>query len=324
MLLQFKGDSLTSSEPSRQLSCPSQRRLADTQPPLVHTYSLTEQDGTTAEEKSVTGRCSEERLRVCHRWICETVVGWRQQWPHTEYTQRWAHSGKKENVSLTYKRIITINWILHACNTNNIVDNEGCTKEDGSVVQCVVGGFFTCFLAVFFIFTHLAIFLSVTQPLHRDAQVVVTAKLVVWAVCLTAFLQLNTEKNIKDTDTYTSNVQQPDCFLFSPPAERKQKTTSYIIHNVAYRTLEQLTQRILTQSVTMKKRSKGLRNVHMNATVVLTQTDLHCWKTAQRPRCHVHAVAQEANRVFNLCLWAQSEDYTCGFRKALFKCACGL
>lgn len=55
MLLQFKGDSLTSSEPSRQLSCPSQRRLADTQPPLVHTYSLTEQDGTTAEEKSVTG-----------------------------------------------------------------------------------------------------------------------------------------------------------------------------------------------------------------------------------------------------------------------------
>lgn len=57
MLLQFKGDSLTSSEPSRQLSCPSQRRLADTQPPLVHTYSLTEQDGTTAEEKSVTGGC---------------------------------------------------------------------------------------------------------------------------------------------------------------------------------------------------------------------------------------------------------------------------
>lgn len=53
MLLQF--NSLTSSEPSRQLSCPSQRRLADTQPPLVHTYSLTEQDGTTAEEKSVTG-----------------------------------------------------------------------------------------------------------------------------------------------------------------------------------------------------------------------------------------------------------------------------
>lgn len=41
---------LTSSEPSRQLSCPSQRRLADTHPPLAHTYSFTEQEGTTGKE----------------------------------------------------------------------------------------------------------------------------------------------------------------------------------------------------------------------------------------------------------------------------------
>lgn len=100
-LCYYSLSSLTSSEPSRQLSCPSQRRLADTQPPLVHTYSLTEQDGTTTEEKSVLqgdalrndsqrGRLSlsntnvSATIRVCHRWICETVVGWRQQWPHTE------------------------------------------------------------------------------------------------------------------------------------------------------------------------------------------------------------------------------------------------
>lgn len=44
---------LTSSEPSRQLSCPSHRRLADTQPPLAHTYSLTEHVGTTGEGQSV-------------------------------------------------------------------------------------------------------------------------------------------------------------------------------------------------------------------------------------------------------------------------------
>lgn len=43
------GGSLTSSEPSRQLSCPSHRRLADTQPPLVHTYSLTEHVGRTGK-----------------------------------------------------------------------------------------------------------------------------------------------------------------------------------------------------------------------------------------------------------------------------------
>lgn len=42
---------LTSSEPSRQLSCPSQRKLADTHPPLAHTYSLTEHVGTTGEER---------------------------------------------------------------------------------------------------------------------------------------------------------------------------------------------------------------------------------------------------------------------------------
>lgn len=40
---------LTSSEPSRQLSCPSHRRLADTQPPLAHTYSLTEHVGRTEQ-----------------------------------------------------------------------------------------------------------------------------------------------------------------------------------------------------------------------------------------------------------------------------------
>lgn len=253
MLRQFKGDSLTSSEPSRQLSCPSQRRLADTQPPLVHTYSLTEQDGTTAGEKRVTGRCSEERLSLSQ------VDLWDCGWSETAVTSHRVHA----ELTVDKKKMFlwpTKDWILHACNTNNVVDNRVCTKEGGSVGQCAVGGFFTCFLAVFFIFTHLAIFLSVTQPLHRDAQVVVTAKLVVWAVCLTAFLQVNTEKNIKDTST----VQQPDCFLFSPPAGRKQKTTSYIIHSVAYRPLEQLTQRSLTQSVTMKKRSEGLTNVHMN------------------------------------------------------------
>ena len=42
---------LTSSEPSRQLSCPSQRRLADTHPPLAHTYSLSEQDGTAVDHR---------------------------------------------------------------------------------------------------------------------------------------------------------------------------------------------------------------------------------------------------------------------------------
>lgn len=40
---------LTSSEPSRQLSCPSHLRLAETQPPLAHTYSLAEHVGRTAE-----------------------------------------------------------------------------------------------------------------------------------------------------------------------------------------------------------------------------------------------------------------------------------
>lgn len=44
---------LTSSEPSRQLSCPSHRRLADTHPPLAHTYSLTEHVGTAGEGQSV-------------------------------------------------------------------------------------------------------------------------------------------------------------------------------------------------------------------------------------------------------------------------------
>lgn len=42
---------LTSSEPSRQLSCPSHRRLADTHPPLAHTYSFTEHEGATGEGK---------------------------------------------------------------------------------------------------------------------------------------------------------------------------------------------------------------------------------------------------------------------------------
>lgn len=256
MLLQFKGDSLTSSEPSRQLSCPSQRRLADTQPPLVHTYSLTEQDGTTAEEKSVTGGC----VRL---WL----VG--DSSDLTEYTLSYSQWTKRKCFFDLQKNN---NYKLNSSHLQyNVVDNKGCTKEDGSVVQSVVGAFFTCFLAAFFIFTHLAVFLPVTQPLHRDAQVVVTAKLVVWAVCLTAFLQLNTAKNIKDT----SSVQQPDRFLLRPPAGRKQKTTSYIV--------KQLTQRSLTQSVTMKERSEGLTNVHMNATVVLTQADLHCWNRAAPP-----------------------------------------
>ena len=37
----------TSSEPSTQLSCPLHLRLAETQPPLAHTYSFREQEGAT-------------------------------------------------------------------------------------------------------------------------------------------------------------------------------------------------------------------------------------------------------------------------------------
>lgn len=48
------GGALTSSEPSRQLSCPSHRRLADTQPPLAHTYSLTEHVGRTGKAAGVS------------------------------------------------------------------------------------------------------------------------------------------------------------------------------------------------------------------------------------------------------------------------------
>lgn len=48
------GGALTSSEPSRQLSCPSHRRLADTQPPLAHTYSLTEHVGRTGKAARVS------------------------------------------------------------------------------------------------------------------------------------------------------------------------------------------------------------------------------------------------------------------------------
>lgn len=47
---------------------------------------------------------------------------------------------------------------------------------------------FTCFLAVFLIFPHLAVFLTVTQPLERDAEVVVALKLVLLTALLTAFL----------------------------------------------------------------------------------------------------------------------------------------
>lgn len=46
---------LTSSEPSRQLSCPSHRRLAETQPPLAHTYSLREHVGRT--EQALVDMC---------------------------------------------------------------------------------------------------------------------------------------------------------------------------------------------------------------------------------------------------------------------------
>lgn len=45
---------LTSSEPSRQLSCPSHRRLADTHPPLAHTYSFMEHEGATGRGQSIS------------------------------------------------------------------------------------------------------------------------------------------------------------------------------------------------------------------------------------------------------------------------------
>lgn len=82
---------------------------------------------------------------------------------------------------------------------------------------------------------------------------------------------------IKHSEKHQGHVQRPAAGLFpaQPPAGRKQKTTSYIV--------KQLTQRSLTQSVTMKERSEGLTNGHMNATVVLTQADLHCWNRAAPP-----------------------------------------
>ena len=46
----------------------------------------------------------------------------------------------------------------------------------------------TCLLAVFLIFAHLAVLLAVAQPLERDAEVVVTPKLVVRTARLAAFL----------------------------------------------------------------------------------------------------------------------------------------
>lgn len=85
---------------------------------------------------SRTAQLQKRRVLQGDLWDCgwlETAV--------TSQSALWAiHSGQKENVSLTYKRIITINWILHTCNTNNVVDNKGCTKEDGCGSVC--GGSF--------------------------------------------------------------------------------------------------------------------------------------------------------------------------------------
>lgn len=69
---------LTSSELSRQLSCPSHLRLADTQPPLAHTYSFREQEGSTAKQMMVKNPPSHidtyttDTGRVCQWVSCVT------------------------------------------------------------------------------------------------------------------------------------------------------------------------------------------------------------------------------------------------------------
>lgn len=257
MLLQFKGDSLTSSEPSRQLSCPSQRRLADTQPPLVHTYSLTEQDGTTAEEKSVTGGSVRLWLVGDSSDLTEYTLSYSQWTKRKCFFDLQKNNNYKLNSSrLQYKQ----------CCGQQRLHKGGrlCGSEcGGSFLHLFPGRFFHLHPSCSLPARHTATSSRCTGCCDSE-----TGRLSSVPHSLSA---------IKHREKHQGrlHVQQPDCFLLGPPAGRKQKTTSYIV--------KQLTQRSLTQSVTMKERSEGLTNVHMNATVVLTQTDLHCWNRAAPP-----------------------------------------
>lgn len=67
-----RGRALTSSEPSRQLSCPSHRRLAETQPPLAHTYSLREHVGRT--EQALVNLCVEITSHPLDHWADQVFV----------------------------------------------------------------------------------------------------------------------------------------------------------------------------------------------------------------------------------------------------------
>lgn len=257
MLLQFKGDSLTSSEPSRQLSCPSQRRLADTQPPLVHTYSLTEQDGTTAEEKSVTGGFVRLWLVGDSSDLTECTLSYSQWTKRKCFFDLQKNNNYKLNSShLQYKQ---------CCGQQRL-------HKGGRLCGSVCGGSFLHLFPGRFFHLHP----SCNLPARHTA----TSSRCT-GCCDSETGRLSSVPHslsaIKHSEKHQGHVQRPAAGLFpaQPPAGRKQKTTSYIV--------KQLTQRSLTQSVTMKERSKGLTNGHMNATVVLTQADLHCWNRAAPP-----------------------------------------
>lgn len=260
MLLQFKGDSLTSSEPSRQLSCPSQRRLADTQPPLVHTYSLTEQDGTTAEEKSVTGGFVRLWLVGDSSDLTECTLSYSQWTKRKCFFDLQKNNNYKLNSShLQYKQ---------CCGQQRL-------HKGGRLCGSVCGGSFLHLFPGRFFHLHP----SCNLPARHTA----TSSRCT-GCCDSETGRLSSVPHslsaIKHSEKHQGHVQRPAAGLFpaQPPAGRKQKTTSYIV--------KQLTQRSLTQSVTMKERSEGLTNGHMNATVVLTQADLHCWNRAAPPPPH--------------------------------------
>lgn len=257
MLLQFKGDSLTSSEPSRQLSCPSQRRLADTQPPLVHTYSLTEQDGTTAEEKSVTGGFVRLWLVGDSSDLTECTLSYSQWTKRKCFFDLQKNNNYKLNSShLQYKQ---------CCGQQRL-------HKGGRLCGSVCGGSFLHLFPGRFFHLHP----SCNLPARHTA----TSSRCT-GCCDSETGRLSSVPHslsaIKHSEKHQGHVQRPAAGLFpaQPPAGRKQKTTSYIV--------KQLTQRSLTQSVTMKERSEGLTNGHMNTTVVLTQADLHCWNRAAPP-----------------------------------------
>lgn len=257
MLLQFKGDSLTSSEPSRQLSCPSQRRLADTQPPLVHTYSLTEQDGTTAEEKSVTGGFVRLWLVGDSSDLTECTLSYSQWTKRKCFFDLQKNNNYKLNSShLQYKQ---------CCGQQRL-------HKGGRLCGSVCGGSFLHLFPGRFFHLHP----SCNLPARHTA----TSSRCT-GCCDSETGRLSSVPHslsaIKHSEKHQGHVQRPAAGLFpaQPPAGRKEKTTSYIV--------KQLTQRSLTQSVTMKERSEGLTNGHMNATVVLTQADLHCWNRAAPP-----------------------------------------